>query len=176
MSHYQPSSSGRRAKVPLPGIAKTAFDLRNPIQEQQKLSQRRLTTPSFIGRGTPPRAAPKQSLPVRTSKLTQKHVLLPDEIQTRPLLHEESSRPPTDQEREAELLHHAAEARFKAAERMSKEERENEGYKRLTAYAVGERYKMKTLAAFCKREHGAWARQYDEAIYAVSLEIFLKIF
>ncbi|EIM19865.1 DUF155-domain-containing protein [Wallemia mellicola CBS 633.66] len=118
-----------------------------------------------MGRGTPPRGPPKQSLPVRTSKVTQKHVLLPDEIQTRPLPYEEARRPPTNIEQQQQQ--EEVEARFRLAERMSKEERENEGHHRLTAYAVGERYKMKSLAAFSKREHGAWARQYDEAIYTV---------
>lgn len=170
------STSTRRAKVPLPGIAKTAYDLRNPRPQKDELripqlpqlpqipQLRPTRQDAFMGRGTPPRGPPKQSLPVRTSKLTQKHVFLPGDIQTRPLPYEEGRRPPTAYEQQQQ---EEVEARFRMAERMGKEERESEGYNRLTAYAVGERYKMKSLAAFSKREHNAWARQYDEAIYTV---------
>ncbi|TIA90704.1 hypothetical protein E3P99_01447 [Wallemia hederae] len=164
------SESTRRAKVPLPGIAKTAYDLRNPKPQKDELRMPhlpqipQLQRDAFMGRGTPPRGPPKQSLPVRTSKLTQKHVLLPVEIQTRPLPNDAHKRPPTaaEQQQQEEI-----EARFRMAERMGKEERESEGYNRLTAYAVGERYNMKMLAAFTKREHNTWARQYDEAVYTV---------
>ena len=51
---------------------------------------------------------------------------------------------------------------------MGKEERENEGYPRLTAYCIAEGFRSKALAAFLKREHGVNPRVFDEAIYAVS--------
>ncbi|TIB63988.1 hypothetical protein E3P77_03322 [Wallemia ichthyophaga] len=174
----------RRAKVPLPGIARTAYDLRKPqsalsasasLTNQPHHSQ--YQSDGFIGRGTPPRGPPKQSLPVRTSKLSQKHVFLPGEIQTRALPYEsergESTsgshmhRPPTAHEQQQEEEEERTSARFRLAERMGKEERERASHNRLTAYAVGERYKMRSLAAYSKREHNAWARQYDEAIYTV---------
>lgn len=87
----------------------------------------------------------------RTSKVSQKLVVLPSEPQTRPL---------TDDHAPAD--HHRSEG-----ERMSKEEREKNGYRRLTAYSVAEGYRSKALAAFLKREHGVSPRVFDEAIYAV---------
>lgn len=54
------------------------------------------------------------------------------------------------------------------AERMSKAERKKAGYKRITAYCVGEGLKMQVLAGFLKREHNVLPRIFDEALYAVS--------
>lgn len=51
---------------------------------------------------------------------------------------------------------------------MSKADRKNAGYKRVTAYCVCESFKMKLLASFLKREHNARPRVFDEAMYAVS--------
>ncbi|TEB34374.1 DUF155-domain-containing protein [Coprinellus micaceus] len=53
------------------------------------------------------------------------------------------------------------------AERMTKEERKKEGYKRITAYCIGEGLKMKDLAGFLKREHNVLPRVFDEAMYAM---------
>ena len=87
----------------------------------------------------------------RTSKVSQKLVVLPSEPQTRPLADEAA--PPA---------HHRSDG-----ERMSKEEREQSSYRRLTAYSTAEGYRSKALAAFLKREHGVSPRVFDEAIYAV---------
>lgn len=50
---------------------------------------------------------------------------------------------------------------------MTKDERERNGFGRLTAYATADSFRLKSLAAFLKREHGAEVRIFDEAIYAV---------
>lgn len=50
---------------------------------------------------------------------------------------------------------------------MSKDERERNGYSRMTAYTVAEGYRAKALAPFLKREHRVSPRVFDEAIYAV---------
>ena len=55
------------------------------------------------------------------------------------------------------------------AERMSKEQRKQAGYKRITAYCVAESFKMKLLASFLKREHNVSPRVFDEALYVVSI-------
>jgi uncharacterized Rmd1/YagE family protein len=51
------------------------------------------------------------------------------------------------------------------AERMSKEQRKQAGFKRITAYCVAESFKMKHLASFLKREHNVAPRVFDEALY-----------
>lgn len=54
-----------------------------------------------------------------------------------------------------------------AGERMTKDQRKNAGYKRLTAYCVAEGFKMNLLKMFLKREHNVQPRVYDEACYVV---------
>ena len=54
-------------------------------------------------------------------------------------------------------------------ERMSKEQREKAGYKRMTAYCVSEGFKMKLLTGFLKREHNVQLRVFDEAVYVVRI-------
>lgn len=106
-------------------------------------------------------SAPKAQ---RTSKTSHKLVVLPSAPQTRAL--------PTDVEEDLTL---AAETdggvrEYKSeAERMSKEQRKQAGYKRITAYCVAESFKMKLLASFLKREHNVSPRVFDEALYVVSM-------
>lgn len=98
----------------------------------------------------------------RTSKTTQKLVLLPSAPQTKPL--------PDEDEREA----HAYETdggvrdRKSEGERMNKEQRKKAGFKRITAYCVAESFKMKLLASFLRREHNVTPRVFDDALYVAS--------
>lgn len=98
----------------------------------------------------------------RTSKTTQKLVLLPSAPQTKPLLADDD-----------EELQHGYETDRgvrdvkSAGERMSKAERQSAGFKRMTAYCVAEDFKMKLLASFLKREHNVQPRVFDEAMYVV---------
>lgn len=61
------------------------------------------------------------------------------------------------------------------AERMSKDQRERAGYKRITAYYVCEAMKMKLLASFLKREHNVQPRVFDEAMYVVSGAVIVGV-
>ncbi|KAH7098362.1 DUF155-domain-containing protein [Auriculariales sp. MPI-PUGE-AT-0066] len=85
----------------------------------------------------------------RSTKTSQKVVVLPTEAQTSSMqgfaLTEET--------------HHEG-------ERMTKDQREQAGYRRLTAYCVAESFKLKLMAAFLKREHAVTPRMYEEALYA----------
>jgi hypothetical protein len=118
-----------------------------PIAESTPRGPRR----SSVSKGTMGINAGLAPKTQRTSKVSQKLVVLPSEPQTRPLPDETA--PPT---------HHRSES-----ERMSKEEREQSSCKRLTAYTTAGGYRSKVLAAFLKREHGVSPRVFDEAIYAV---------
>ncbi|EJD40214.1 DUF155-domain-containing protein [Auricularia subglabra TFB-10046 SS5] len=97
-------------------------------------------------------AADATKVQARTTKTAQKHVVLPSEAQTKPL--------PARADDEESFAH-------SRAERMTKEQREQEGFRRLTAYCVADGFKMKLLAAFLKREHAVSPRIYDEALYAM---------
>jgi len=103
----------------------------------------------------------------RSSKTTQKLVLLPSAPQTKPL-------PTTVSD---DILGYETDTgvirEYKSAgERMSKEQRKRAGYKRITAYCIAEELRMKLLASFLKREHNVTPRVFDEAMYVVSL-VFL---
>lgn len=151
--------------------------------------------PSPLGRGTPNRAGGPggsggtgagAALPVRTSKTSQKHVLLPEEPQTKPMpasainasaSHRPpsvpSTKPATSPTTAWESLTTAVEEdrtdERTEAEKMSKSQREEAGLPRLTAYATADGYKTKLLQAFLKREHGVGVvRVFDDAVYAVS--------
>ena len=103
----------------------------------------------------------------RTSKTTQKLVLLPSAPQTKPFR----------EVIEDNVLGYETDAGVRVreyknpAERMNKEQRERAGYKRITAYCVCEAMRMKLLASFLKREHNVQPRVFDEAMYVVSLSI-----
>lgn len=98
----------------------------------------------------------------RTSKTSQKLVVLPSAPQTKPLL--------GDLDEDLTLGHetNAGVREYKSqAERMSKEQREDAGFKRITAYCVAESFKTKLLASFLKREHNVMPRVFDEAVYVM---------
>jgi hypothetical protein len=138
--------------------------------------------PSPLGKGTPARQT-KQSLPVRTSKTTERHVFLPEDPQLAPLPKSPMGSsvhlapPPRSQagpsvsslgRRESALppYHHDERS---DAEKMTKREREEARLPRLTAYDTAEGYRLKLLQAFLKREHGVGVvRVFDDCVYAVS--------
>ncbi|EIN08273.1 DUF155-domain-containing protein [Punctularia strigosozonata HHB-11173 SS5] len=138
-----------------------------------------LTAPAGIGGATPAlrrRAtgtvqaltAPKAQ---RTSKTSQKLVLLPSAPQTKPLprVNEHGF---NEEEGDDELGYETdAGVRVRdyknQGERMSKSERKKAGFRRITAYCIAEALKMKLLAGFLKREHNVVPRIYDEAVYVM---------
>ncbi|KAI0087339.1 hypothetical protein BDY19DRAFT_893087 [Irpex rosettiformis] len=98
----------------------------------------------------------------RTSKTTQKLVVLPSEPQTKPLLAEDDEDIQHGYETDRGLRDVKSEG-----ERMSKEQRQKAGFKRITAYCVSEGFKMKLLTGFLKREHNVQPRVFDEAVYVM---------
>ncbi|KDR80337.1 hypothetical protein GALMADRAFT_242713 [Galerina marginata CBS 339.88] len=98
----------------------------------------------------------------RSSKTTHKLVELPSAPQTRPLL--------AEREDDLTLGHETGTGvrEYKSqAERMSKDQRKQAGFKRITAYCVAESFKMKLLSSFLKREHNVSPRAFDEALYVM---------
>ncbi|KAJ3728043.1 DUF155-domain-containing protein [Lentinula guzmanii] len=99
----------------------------------------------------------------RTSKTSQKLVVLPSAPQTKPIPGEEDE----------DIIGYETDAGIRMrdyksqAERMSKEQRKRAGIKRITAYCIAESLKMKLLASFLKREHNVGPRVFDEALYAM---------
>ncbi|KAF7309639.1 DUF155 domain-containing protein [Mycena indigotica] len=95
----------------------------------------------------------------RTSKTSQKLVVLPSEPQTKPL---------EDQDLAFGYETDTGVREYKsAAERMTKQQRKRAGFKRITAYCVCESFNSKLLSSFLKREHNVSPRVFDEAIYVM---------
>jgi uncharacterized Rmd1/YagE family protein len=106
----------------------------------------------------------------RSSKTSQKLVVLPSAPQTKPL-----EPPPEDDD---ELGYETDAGRVRShkseGERLNKEQRRRRGCKRITAYFIAEALKMKALAGFLRREHNVIPRIFDEAMYAVSMTSVLR--
>ncbi|KAF9073122.1 hypothetical protein BDP27DRAFT_1216439, partial [Rhodocollybia butyracea] len=100
----------------------------------------------------------------RTSKTSQKLVVLPSAPQTKPLAGEDDDDDVLGYETDAgvRMRDHKSQA-----ERMSKDQRKRAGIKRITAYCIAESFKMKLLASFLKREHNVGPRVFDEALYVM---------
>ncbi|KAI0346468.1 DUF155-domain-containing protein [Trametopsis cervina] len=153
----------RAPTAPLPSLRrpKRALSATGPARSTNKPPTRR---PSFTGlsrgAGINPVTGAKQAQ--RTSKTTQKLVVLPSAPQTKPLLAEDDE----DYQHGYETDRGVRDVKSEG-ERMSKEQRHRAKFKRMTAYCVSEGFKMKLLAGFLKREHNVQPRVFDEAMYVM---------
>nr|XP_019009802.1 cytoplasmic protein [Kwoniella pini CBS 10737]OCF48583.1 cytoplasmic protein [Kwoniella pini CBS 10737] len=192
-----PANIPRRNPGTLPGLARTASSLRQGTPLAPSTSSlaslpahlRNLSVPKIpspLGRGTPARGI-RQSLPSRTSKTTEKHVLLPEDPQLAPLPKSPMGSqinlliPPPKSIRESRQPYYQQHPSSSStinisnssderneAEKMTKREREENKLPRLTAYATADGYRLKLLQAFLKREHGVGVvRVFDDCVYAV---------
>ncbi|KJA15606.1 hypothetical protein HYPSUDRAFT_48243 [Hypholoma sublateritium FD-334 SS-4] len=98
----------------------------------------------------------------RSSKTTHKLVELPSAPQTRPLLAHIEDDLTLGYDVDGGVREYKSQA-----ERMSKDQRKQAGFKRITAYCVAESFKMKLLSSFLKREHNVSPRAFDEALYVM---------
>ncbi|OLN80984.1 Sad1-interacting factor 3 [Colletotrichum chlorophyti] len=121
----------------------------------------------------------QQNMPSRTTKISEKLVLLPetdekpgsdedaDEEASRMAqqLEEEENRPLRDEE--LDVLRKRGGIRGKTyAERLPKVQRK-EKLARLTAYCTAQSYKMKSTAEFLRTKHDAKTKLYDDCLYVV---------
>lgn len=95
-----------------------------------------------------------KNLPNRTSKITQKLVLIPENETDEALKREKST---TDN------IFQEINTRTKA-EKMTKEQREQE-YPRVTAYLISEGFNLKLTSRFLTKYHMVMPRLYDEVLY-----------
>ncbi|KAI5970773.1 sif3 [Candida margitis] len=112
------------------------------------------------------RSIPKlsQSLPSRTSKTSQKLVLIPDEQR-------HGGSPPPSSGNEDRLIQPLdssldiqAQISRSRAELMPKEKRAQE-FSRMTAYFICEEFNLASVAKFLRKNHEVKPRLYDEALY-----------
>ncbi|RDW87709.1 DUF155-domain-containing protein [Coleophoma crateriformis] len=119
----------------------------------------------------------QQNVPGRSTKVSEKLVLIPETISEREdsgeddldelgaMLTQEDEGPLRDQE--IDILKKRGGVRGKsAAERMPKAKR-TETLARVTAYCTAQGYKTKATADFVRQRHGAKTKLYDDCLYTV---------
>ena len=113
-----------------------------------------------------------QHVPARSSKLSEKLVLLPetdgvDEDEKGDFAEDEDDEqgPPRDDEHETPSPRGGLKDKS-YAERLPKSRR-TEKLARVTAYCTAQAYKMKSTAAFVKTQHHAKTKLYDDCLYTV---------
>ncbi|KAJ4991005.1 Sad1-interacting factor 3 [Stagonosporopsis vannaccii] len=133
-----------------------------PANHNRTPSGRHPLDPKLSGRLIP------AHMPTRSSKLSEKLVLLPetneaDEDEKGEFDDDDEAGPPTD----AQLGRRKGGPTDKSyAERLPKARRTDK-LSRVTAYCTAQAYKMKSTAAFVKDTHNARTKLYDDCLYCV---------
>ncbi|CBX97897.1 hypothetical protein IAQ61_000920 [Plenodomus lingam] len=136
-----------------------------PLMHTRTPSGRHPLDPKLSGRLIP------QHMPTRSSKLSEKLVLLPETDETdedeKDEFDDEDGHegPPTDED----LARRTAKGGPKDksyAERLPKAKRTDK-LSRVTAYCTAQAYKMKSTAEFVKAQHNARTKLYDDCLYTV---------
>lgn len=115
-----------------------------------------------------------QPMPSRTTKISEKLVLLPDtqdddeeesELELLQRLQDEENRPLRDEE--LDVLRKRGGIRGKSyAERLPKMQRKDK-VSRLTAYCTAQAFKIKQTAEFLRKTHDAKTKLYDDCLYVI---------
>ena len=156
--------------ITVDNVLQYASDIPSMQQRNPHLRPAPPRTPS--GRPAQPRLAGRAvNLPARSTKVSEKLVLLPETAQTDSEIEEKGD---YDEENDAAPERDDEEAMRKTggrkgksyAERLPKSRRA-EKLARVTAYCTAEAYKLKSTAAFLKKHHGARTKLYDDCLYTV---------
>lgn len=146
-----------------------------------------IITPPVAGVVPGSRIAVPQNVPQRTTKVSEKLVLIPDapdddspedddieeeamareeeRVRRQALIQQEEDRPLRDEE--LDVLRKRGGIRGKSyAERLPKRQRA-EKLSRLTAYCTAQGFKMKSTAEFLRTKHEAKTKLYDDCLYVV---------
>lgn len=154
-----PSAQRRTAPGPRPSQHTRTPSGRHPLNP--KLG----ADPNFTPRGTPMSAA---HIPARSSKLSEKLVLLPETEAEHEDSDEETdsdTKPPDDDEVKKRK---AGKAGKSDAERLHKSQRmADPQLARTTAYCTAQSYKLRSMATFVRDHHGAKTKLYDDCLYCV---------
>ncbi|KAI4233531.1 MAG: hypothetical protein LQ349_004350 [Xanthoria aureola] len=174
-SHPQPLLLRNSSRfVTVDSVLQYASDI--PSMQQRQPSQRTPLVRTKSGRPADPRLAGRpvlpQHMPARSTKVSEKLVLLPDtgdaddeEVEEKADYEEDNDEAPTrDNE---EVLRRTRGRKGKSyAERLPKARRA-EKLARVTAYCTAQAYNMKGTAQFLKNQHGARTKLYDDCLYTV---------
>ena len=149
--------SGQR-RVPLP---------QQPRRHSRTPSGKHPLDPKLTGR-----AVQQQHMPSRSSKVSEKLVLLPDtpgvaDQEKGDFVDEdEGAPPPKDDDAERRKRTPTGLKEKSYAERLPKSSR-TEKLSRVTAYCTAQAYKMRATADFVRQRHGARTKLYDDCLYTV---------
>ncbi|KAL8731950.1 MAG: hypothetical protein Q9166_003082 [cf. Caloplaca sp. 2 TL-2023] len=161
--------------VTVDSVLQYASDI--PSMQQRQPAQRAPLARTKSGRPPDPRLAghpvlPGQHMPARSTKVSEKLVLLPetgdaddDEAEEKVDFDEDNDEAPTRDDEE--VLRRTGGRKGKSyAERLPKARRA-EKLARVTAYCTAQAYKMKGTAQFLRDQHGPKAKLYDDCLYTV---------
>lgn len=146
------SNNGRFSDISVDNILSDVSDIPSG-RRQDRLSSGSLTLGHEANGGSNRRlnyTKPYQTLPSRTSKTSEKLVLIPEE-----------EKDYVDMHGALRTLSHPSRSK---AERMSKEKRERK-LSRVTAYLVSDAFDLKQTSKFLKKTHDILPRIYDEVLY-----------
>lgn len=154
----------------IPSAQRRAQPGARPVAHTRTPSGRHPLDPKLSGRGVP-LSSSVTHLPARSSKTSEKLVLLPEttEEDAQPekegFGEEDESAPPKDEE----LARRRKSAGGKSdAERLPKSQRTTDAQlARVTAYCTAQSYKLRSTAAFVRDQHGARTKLYDDCLYCV---------
>ncbi|WFD36987.1 Sad1-interacting factor 3 [Malassezia cuniculi] len=132
------------------------------ISGGQRASAQLKGTPARVPRYSLPVRADK---PVRASKVSGKHVLLPSDGQLAPMKNDEE-----------EVPRHMLDPVYQTFERIPPALRESTELPRLTSYSIGTGIHMPTLLGFLRREHGVRPRLYEGCAYVMYFKPLLPGF
>ncbi|KAF2471035.1 sporulation protein RMD8 [Lindgomyces ingoldianus] len=134
-----------------------------PLIHTRTPSGRHPLDPKLSGRLIP------QHIPTRSSKLSEKLVLLPEAVveadDEKGIFDEDDEAPPKDEDLQRRSVTGGLKDKS-YAERLPKARRA-EKLARVTAYCTAQAYKMKSTAEFVKTQHNARTKLYDDCLYTV---------
>ncbi|KAL8843844.1 MAG: hypothetical protein Q9176_001806 [Flavoplaca citrina] len=160
--------------VTVDSVLQYASDI--PSMQQRQPAPRTPLVRTKSGRPAEPKLAGRpiipQHLPARSTKVSEKLVLLPDtgdadeeEVEEKADYDEDNDEAPT-RDNEETLRRTRGKKGKSYAERLPKARRA-EKLARVTAYCTAQAYKMRSTAQFLKDQHGARTKLYDDCLYTV---------
>lgn len=158
--------------ITVDSVLQYASDIPSMQERQPTIRPRAPRTGS--GRPADPKLAGRlvpQLMPARSTKLSEKLVLLPEtateeaEIEEKADYDEDNEALPTKDDEEA-LRRTGGKKGKSYAERLPKARRA-EKLARVTAYCTAQAYRMKGTASFLKEKHSARTKLYDDCLYVV---------
>lgn len=182
----QPMQSSSPQPQPQPGAMASVRAAARAAARRAGVPANAIITPPVAGAVPGSRIAVPQNVPQRTTKVSEKLVLIPDapdddspedddveeamareeeRARRQAFIQQEEDRPLRDEE--LDVLRKRGGIRGKSyAERLPKRQRA-EKLSRLTAYCTAQAFKMKSTAEFLRTKHEAKTKLYDDCLYVV---------